>query len=308
MAAQPMGTPRHLHSPASFRRWREYRVGLLFLLPAFLLYASFEVYPFFQSIYLSLTSWDGATADKPFVGLANYATILHDPVVWTSLEHNLIWVVVGTIAPLVVGLLLAMLLWTRPRGFLLFRTVFFMPQVLPAIIIGIIWQWIYNPYFGPLTPILDRLGLGALNLDWLGDPSVALYAVLVAAIWAQIGFVFVVVFAGLQNVNVELLEAAMIDGANAWHRFWYVTLPELSNVLTTVTALMLIGGFSVFDLVFIMTGGGPNNSTQLIATYAYQQAFQQNQVGYAAALSLVLTGISLVASVVFIRLRERGDS
>jgi ABC-type sugar transport system permease subunit len=135
----------------------------------------------------------------------------------------------------------------------------------------------------------------------------ALYAVLAAAIWAEIGFVFVIFLAGLQNVSRDLLEAALIDGANAWQQFWNVTIPQLANVLTTVTVLLLIGGFSVFDIVFIMTGGGPANSTELIATYTYKQAFTQNQVGYAAALSLVLTAISLIASVIFIRVRERGE-
>lgn len=293
---------------AARQLWRRYRAGTLFVLPAVVLYVVFMIYPFVQSIYLSLTSWDGAQPVKQFVGLANYVTLLQDPLVWTSLEHNLIWVVIGTIVPIVIGLLLAVLLSSRPRGFTLFRTVYFMPQVLPSVIIAIIWGWIYNPIFGMLNQVLTAIGLGGLARSWLGDPGTALYAVLATAIWATVGFVFVVVLAGLQNVGVDLLDAAMIDGANAWQKFWHVTLPELSHVLTMITVLLLIGGFSAFDTVFILTQGGPNNATQLIATYAYQQAFMQNQVGYGAALSLVLTAISLVASVIFIRLRERAES
>lgn len=287
------------------RHWARYRAGYLFVLPAFLLYAVFMIYPFFQSIYLSFTSWNGADPVKHWVGLANYRELVHDDLLWKSLRHNLIWVIVGTISPMVIGLLLAMLLWRRPRGFTLFRTAYFMPQVLSSVVIAILWGWIYNPIFGLLNEALDRLGFESVSRGWLGDPNVALYAVLVAAIWAETGFVFVVFMAGLQNVSRDLLEAATVDGANAWQRFWDVTLPQLANVITVVGALLLIGGFNVFDIIFVMTNGGPNNATEVIATYTYTQAFTQNRVGYAATLSLVMTAISLVASVVFIRVRER---
>ena len=289
-------------------QWARYRAGFLFVLPAFALYAVFMIYPFLQSIYFSFTDWNGVLPEKNFVGLANYRRMLGDALLWTSLWHTVIWVVIGTIGPLVVGLLLAVLLWRRPRGFTLFRTAYFMPQVLSSVVIAIVWGWIYNPVFGILNRGLDRAGLDALSRGWLGDPDFALYAVLVAAMWAETGFVFVVFLAGLQNVSRDLIEAAMLDGANAWQRFRNVTVPQLSNVVNVVTALLLIGGFSVFDIVFVMTGGGPANATEVIATYTYKEAFTQNRIGYAATLSLVITAISLVASVVFIRLRERGES
>ncbi len=294
--------------PARRARWRKYVAGCLFLLPALILYAVFMLYPFFQSIYLSLTDWDGAQPVKNFIGLANYGEALHDPLVWSSLGHNLIWVVFGTAVPILIGLLLAVLLQRRPRGFMLFRTVYFMPQILSPVIIGIIWGWIYNPLFGILNSALTFVGLGSFASGWLGDPGLALYAVLAAAIWAETGFVFVIFLAGLQNISTGLLEAALIDGANAWQQFWHVTLPGLRQVLTTVTVMLLIGGFSVFDLIFVMTGGGPANSTDVIATYTYEQAFTLNRVGYAATLSLILTAISLTASIIFIRVRERGES
>ncbi len=289
-------------------QWARYRAGFLFVLPAFILYAVFMIYPFLQSIYYSFTDWNGVLPEKNFIGFANYRRMLGDDLLWTSLWHTLIWVVIGTIGPLVVGLLLAVLLWRRPRGFTLFRTVYFMPQVLSTVVIAIVWGWIYNPVFGILNRGLDSAGLGELSRGWLGDPDVALYAVLIAAMWAETGFVFVVFLAGLQNVSRDLIEAAMLDGANAWQRFRNVTVPQLSNVVNVITALLLIGGFSVFDIVFVMTGGGPANATEVIATYTYKEAFTQNRIGYAATLSLVITAISLVASVVFIRLRERGES
>ena len=132
-----------------------------------------------------------------------------------------------------------------------------MPQVLSTVVIGIVWNWIYNPIFGILNKGLDAIGLQDVSRGWLGDPDVALYAVLAAAIWATIGFVFVIFLAGLQNVSKDLLEAATIDGANGWQRFWHVTVPQMSNVINVVTALLLIGGFNVFDIVFVMTRRRP---------------------------------------------------
>lgn len=288
------------------KHWVRYRAGYLFLLPAFVLYALFMIYPFFQAIYLSLTDWNGAEPVKNFVGLANYRTLWSDSLLWDALRHNLIWVTIGTIGPLAVGFLLAVLLSGRPRGFTLFRTAYFLPQVLSPVVIGLVWSWIYNPLFGVLNVGLDRIGLEAWSRGWLGDPQWALYAVLVASMWAEVGFVFVVFLAGLQNVNRDLIEAATLDGANAWRRFWDVTVPQMANVVTVVAALLLIGGFSAFDIIFVMTGGGPANATDVIATYAYTEAFTQNNVGYASAITLVMTAITLVASVVFIRFRERG--
>ncbi len=305
MAVQSMSSDKSTSQKLT-RYWARYRAGYIFLAPALLLYTIFMVYPFFQSIYLSFTDWNGATAVKHFVGLENYRTLLHDNLLWTSLRHNLIWVVIGTIGPLVIGFLLAVLLSTRPRGFTLFRTAYFMPQVLSPVIIGIAWGWIYNPLFGILNKGLDSIGLETVSRGWLGDPEFALYAVLVAAMWAETGFVFVVFLAGLQNVSKDLLEAATLDGANAWRRFWDVTLPQMANIVTVVASFLLIGGFSVFDIIFVMTGGGPANSTDVIATYAYTEAFTQNNVGYASTLTLVMTVITLIASVLFIRLRERG--
>ncbi len=306
MIAQPTAFAAPRLSPAQ-RWWNRYRAGVFFVLPAMLLYLIFVGFPFIQTIYFSLTDWNGVRPTKNFIGLDNYQEMIRDPLLWTSLRNNVTWVIVGTIAPMAIGLMLAMLLWHRPRGFNLFRTVFFMPQVLSAVVIGIIWSWIYNPIFGNLNKLLKAVGLGDFTRGWLGDPSVALYAVLVAAIWAEVGFVFVVFLAGLQNVSRDLLEAATIDGANGWQRFKDVTVPQLGNVINVVTALLLIGGFNVFDIIFVMTGGGPANATEVIATLTYTEAFTQNRVGYASALSLVMTVVALVASVAFIRLREQRE-
>jgi ABC-type sugar transport system permease subunit len=279
-------------------------IGYAFVLPALLVYLFFVIQPFLYSIYYSLTAWDGAQPVKRFVGLANYRDLLFDRLLWQALYHNLIWVIVGTIAPIVIALLLGVLLWGKVRGRLLFRTVYFIPVVLSEVVIAIIWNWIYHPLFGAANQVLRAVGLGAFARGWLGDPVWALPALLVAAIWSYYGFCFVVIMAGLQGVGVDLVEAATIDGANGWQRFIHVIVPELRHVLTMITAFTLIGGFNVFGIVFVMTQGGPGTATQVIATYTYRKAFQESQMGYGAALSMVMTVLSLVAAYLFIRLRE----
>jgi multiple sugar transport system permease protein/raffinose/stachyose/melibiose transport system permease protein len=280
--------------------------GILFVLPAIVLYLIFFIIPFFQSIHISLTSWNGVNPEKIYIGLDNYLRLIKDDLMWKSLGHNFIWVIVGTISPIVIGLLLAVLLSgknTRGRTFL--RTVYFMPVMLSPVVVGIIWGWVYNPIYGMLNKILDRVGLDNLSRGWLGDPQLALYMVLITAIWSYFGFCLVILMAGMQKVDTELYDAANIDGANSFQRFFHVTIPQLGSVLTMIIAYTLIGGLNVFDIVYVMTGGGPANSTELIATYTYEQSFQLNSVGYGASLSMVMTILSLVASTAFLKFRAK---
>ncbi|MBZ0301652.1 MAG: sugar ABC transporter permease [Anaerolineae bacterium] len=288
------------------RSFMRHRAGYFFVLPALVMYAIFFIYPFLSSVYLSMTDWDGV---KPmnFVGLSNYQKLLGDPLMWVSLGHNLIWVIIGTIAPIAIGLLLAVLLWGRTRGQLIFRTIYFMPVVMSAVVVGIIWGWIYNPIFGFLNRFLTAVGLEGLARGWLGETNTALFAVLAAAIWQHVGFCVVILFAGLQKVDIELIDAARIDGANSWQRFLNVILPQIRHVLTMVTVFTVIGGFNVFDIVFVLTRGGPANATELIATYTYRKSFSENQVGYGSALSMVMTVLALAATIIFMRIRSRGE-
>ncbi|WP_020576531.1 carbohydrate ABC transporter permease [Actinopolymorpha alba] len=291
------------------RRWGRhggiYLLGYLFLLPAAAVYLVFVLYPLARSVQLSLTDWDGARPVATFVGLANYARLLHDGLFWRALGHNFVWVGLGSAVALTLSLLLALLVWNKPQGFTVFRTVYFMPQILPAVIVGIVWSWIYHPTFGILNRGLDALGLHTWAKGWLGDPGTALYAVLAASIWATVGLAFVLFSAALQGVDTELLDAAQVDGANTWQRVRHVLVPQLANAVTLVAVLLLVHGFQAFDHVWIMTRGGPDDSTQLLATYTYQKAFMDNEVGYGSTLSLVLTAICLATAVITVRARER---
>lgn len=234
----------------SVRRWlRKNSTGFLFILPALLFYLIFFAQPFVNTIYYSFTDWNGVNPTKEFIGLANYTRMFGDRLLWLSLSHNLIWIVVGTIAPIVIALPLALILSNLNRGRLFFQTGYFMPHILSGVVIAMIWGWIYNPLFGLLNYVLERLGLEALQRPWLGDPNTALLAIIAAAVWAYFGFCLVIFMAGLQNLDVDQIEASRIDGANAVQRFWYVIVPQLRYVLNMVIVYTLIGGFNVFDIV-----------------------------------------------------------
>jgi raffinose/stachyose/melibiose transport system permease protein len=277
----------------------------VFVLPSLVIYFLFMVLPFLQTVYLSLTSWDGFAPTKDFIGLDNYAVLLQDGEFWDALSHNLIWAVVGTAAPIVIGLPLAIMLWSGARFRLAFRTMYFLPVILPEVVIGIVWGWIYNPIFGVLNSMLDGVGLGDVARGWLGDPDTALIAVLIAAIWATFGMVVVFFLAGLQGIDMNLIDAARVDGANAWQRTRYVILPGIAPIFTFVFTITLVGAFSVFGIIYVMTLGGPGTSTEVLAGYAYKMAFGRNYAGYGSAISMVIAVLSLVLAVAFLRIRER---
>jgi raffinose/stachyose/melibiose transport system permease protein len=305
-AAEGRGLIRRRNGRAtSTTRRTEIRTAVLFVAPAFILYVVFMLFPFLNSIYYSLTSWDGVQNVKEFVGISNYTTMFQDPLLIEAFWHNVFWIVFGTIGPVSIGLLLALLLWSTPRGALFFRTVYFIPFILPVVVIGVMWGWIYHPLFGGLNTLLGWVGLDSLARGWLGDPTTALPAVLVAAIWGAFGFVTVVIFAGLQSVSQDLVDAAAIDGANWFQRARYVIIPSIAPVITLVTTITLIGGFAVIDYIIIMTRGGPGTATEVLGSYAYKNGFEFNQVGYGATVSTLITVLSLVAAVAFVRVRER---
>jgi ABC-type sugar transport system permease subunit len=293
-------------------RWRRApdraaRAGVLFALPALVLYVVFMVYPFLMNLMLSTTSWNGMSADRDFIGLDNYLRLASDDVFWQALTHNLVWVVLGVSLPLILGLGLAMLLWSRPRGFGAFRTILFMPQVLPAIVVAVAFAWIYDPNFGILDRTLEQVGLGDFSVPLLSTPQTSLFALIAISVWIETSFAFVIFLAALQNVDGSLLDAAAVDGANAWQKFRNVTVPQVRNATTLVVVLLMIASFNTFDTVWILTQGGPNRGSELTATYLFKEAFRNTEVGYGATIAAAMTVITLVVSIAIVRIRERGD-
>lgn len=286
--------------------WARSLPAYAYLLPAFLLYGLFFLWPLGQLIQLSLVKWDGLQP-KVFVGLSNYVEMFtSDDRFWLSLGHNIQWLLAAIIVPTFIGLVLAIFLVRGSLyGRLLFRTLFFLPQVLSSVVVAIIWRWIYNPAFGPINNILRAIGLDALTQIWLGDTKLALVSLFIAWSWIHYGFCMVIFIAALQGIDETYYDAARVDGANTIQQHRYITLPFVRGPMATVVLITAIAAFEIFDLVFIITRGGPAYSTLVLPVYMYNNAFRYDRVGYGAAVAVVLGLIVFVFSMIFIRIRRR---
>ena len=300
-------TPRRGSQVPTVTRKAQARLGVLLVLPLVAVMGVFLLFPMANALYYVVVDFDGIDLTPPFVGAANFREVAGDPKVYEALKNNAIWIVIGTIGPLVLGLALALLLWHVQRGSVVYRVVFFLPYVLPQVAVGVVWGWIYAPTRGWLNRGLEAVGLDGLARGWLGDPNTALYAVLGTAVWTATGFVFVIILSALRNVDTAQVEAAMLDGANYLQRLRHVVLPQIKPVFLMVTALTLIGGFAVFDIVFVMTGGGPANATEVLGTYAYSSAFELSRISYGTTLALVVTALAVPVAVWLDRLQRRAS-
>jgi ABC-type sugar transport system permease subunit len=273
--------------------------------PVMAMVAIFLLLPMANAVYYVFVDFNGINPNPPWVGFANFTELAQDANVLAALKNNIIWIVIGTIAPLVLGLLLALLVWNVRRGSVWYRLAFFMPYVLPQVAVGVVWGWIYEPSRGWLNRALELAGLDFLTTGWLGNPDTALYAVLGTAVWVATAFVFIIFLSALRNVDTDLLDAARLDGANAAQRLRYIILPQIMPIFLMVTTITLIGGFSVFDIIFVMTGGGPANATEVLGTYAYSSAFQLNRISYGTTLALVITVLAVPFAIWLNRLQRR---
>ena len=281
--------------------------GYWLVLPALAIYAVFTLWPIVQTVWLSFTDWDGLTASPSFSGLDNYRQLVGDTRFYGDLLNNLYWVV-GSWFAQGLGLVLAVFLsaeWLRART--LFRTVIFVPFTMALVVVGIAWQQVYDSSSGLLNTLLNALGLQALTTGWLSNPTTAMPAVIATANWTYYGFAMVIFLGGLQAIDRNLYEAVALDGGGAWSQFRAVTLPGLRSQITLLLLVSFINTLRTFDLVYVMTNGGPGIKTEVVAYYIYSAAFITHQVGYAAAVAVGLTVIVLVVTVVFLRLREKED-
>lgn len=280
----------------------------LFALPALVAYTGFLVWPAIQSVQLSLTDWNGLAPAFNYVGLANYAHLFADPTTLLAIRNNVLWMIVTIILPAALGLLLAVFLNSVAVLRPLFRTVFYMPAVLPLVSIATIWGWLYDPGQGAINVFLRDVGLGGLATNWLGQNSTALWAAMVPAIWVRTGFPMLLYLAALQSIPSELFESAKMDGANAWQSFWQITFPSLRQTHYIVLALSLIESFKVFDLIYAMTYGGPGNSTQVLGTWVYFNVFQFYHAGYGSAIAVFITIIAIACGIPYVISQTRNEA
>lgn len=265
----------------------------LFLAVPVFIYLVWVIGPMIYSFYLSFTSWDGFSPPA-FVGLKNFSRLFHDRVFYISLSNNVEWILLFMTVPIVLGLTLAMVFNGNIPGEKFFKSSFFLPMVLSLVVCGLVWSWLYNPAFGLINTVLRGMGLDSLARGWLSDPNVVMESVIAVAIWRQVGYVMILYLAGLQSVDPDLVNAAQVDGATAVQRFFHVILPQLAPVTVIVIVISIIDSLRAFDLVSVMTRGGPFNSSSVLANYMYIQAFNNYRMGYGAAISVILFMISLI--------------
>jgi len=286
--------------------WRE-RSAYVFLAPGLILFSIFTVFALGFALYLTFREWNILEPEKPFIGLQNYRDMIGDEDFRRSVINTFYFtgasVPLGMAVGLGVGLLLNQALWGRT----VLRTLFFLPVVTPFVVAAIVWKWLYNGDFGPINYYLLKTHLISEPLLWLSDKNLAMPAVVLMSVWTSVGFSMVVYLAALQAVPAELYESARIDGAGAWARFRYVTLPMLAPSTLFLMVMGIIGSFQVFTQIYIMTSGGPVNRTSTMVYYIYESAFKFYEMGYASTLAYALFVLLLVFTVLQLRLYRRAD-
>lgn len=270
----------------TWRRWR----SLAWVLPALVLLVVFVYYPIVENLRLSLFSWNAFSVSPTFVGLDNYRSAVDDPVFWRALRNNTAYAVVSLVFQVGFSLVLAAVLeefvHERLRGIL--RTIYFIPAVISITVAGILFSFIYNPRIGLLNRLLEAVGLGSWQHSWLGEQGTAIGSIIAMSQWQSIGYTAILFVVAIQRIPREFHEAAKVDGAGPVRRFFSVTIPMVREMTTLITILTISGAFLVFNEVMVMTAGGPSNSSQVLGTWLYRNAFLNDDMGYASAIASVI--------------------
>jgi ABC-type sugar transport system permease subunit len=285
---------------------REGSTALLLLVPSLVVVFGIILYPLLRTLWTSLFDVNSPfPGHYPFVGLGNYRRTLTSPDFWSAVRRTTYFTLVSTFLELGFGIMLGLLLNVQFRGRWLLRSIVVLPWALPTIVNGTMWRWIFNPEYGALNALLTQLHLLSHYRSWLGSPFLALNMVILADVWKNTPLAAFLVLAGLQTIPRELFEAARVDGASAIRIFFTVTLPLLTSTILVILVVRTIEAFKVFDIIYVMTRGGPANGTQTVAYYAYLQAFSNQLFGYGASLAYIIALFILGFAVLYIRLLRR---
>ncbi|RZQ61480.1 carbohydrate ABC transporter permease [Amycolatopsis suaedae] len=285
---------------------------LPYLIPAAVLFAAVIAVPVVMNVGISFTRWQGV-GSPDWAGLDQYQKLFSDTTFWVSFGNNLALIVAMAILPTLLGLLVSVALYDvvakrfgqRPASVL--RASFYLPQVLPAVVAGVVWGWILHPEYGAANAVLRALGLESFTQNWLGDENTALLSVMGVLVWIQLGYPLVIFLAGLQRVDPELYEAAELDGASWWQRLWRITVPQIRPEIFVVLLTCTIAALKSFDKIFVLTRGGPGGATNVPAYFSFQNFFEKSNVGYGAAIATVLMVIIGGLAFLFLRAQSRGE-
>lgn len=292
-------------------RWQRIVAPALFIAPAAVALILTMAVPVVDAVLLSMQNWNGMTPPT-WVGFSNYQNLIHDQTFYRALWHTVYFTVCTVILQTILPLLIASLLTSGIRGSAVFRTLYFLPVIISLAISGLLWSMLFEPNFGAVNGVLRAVGLGDIAPLWLADANMVMPSIIIVSVWQSLGFYLVIFFAALQGVPKDLYEAAELDGANAWNRFVNVSVPTIWPVILIVIVLNTINGIKVFDQIWVMTAGGPNYASATLGAYLYTIAFgamgaSNSRLGYATAIAMVILLLSVVVSIVQIRLGRRGD-
>ena len=286
----------------SARFWR-----IVLLAPPLLVFAAFVIWPLLSSFYYSFTNWNGFNPEYDFVGFANYAKILTDKLFLNAIINTVIWMAAAILLPTLLGLAFALLIDSNVPGGSLFKSIFYLPICLSAVVVGQIWVWIYQPDWGLLNTVIALVTGEHPRYAWLAKPDTALGSVIVAWSWQQTGLAMVIFLAGLTSIPDDLLEVCEIEGASVWQRTRIVVIPLLTPATVVVIALSVINSLKGFDILYIMTGGGPFHSSDTLAMHMYNESFKKYLMGYGSAISVVLFLVALTVIRIYFRELRRVD-
>lgn len=282
--------------------------GYIMCLPAVLLFTVFVIYPFLKGFYISLHRWDGLS-DMEWVGLKNYYFAVTDQTFWKTMGNTFLYALIAPIFKNLFGFALALIFIRKIKGINLFRACTYIPYTFSYVVVGVLWCWIYSPTFGLLNAFLRNVGLESWIHGWLSDANIALFSIIVVDVWKCMGFHAVLFMAGLQGIPQELYEAAAIDGATKFQQFCYITIPQLNSTIVTSMLLAITGAFvNNYDVVNVMTGGGPYNSTAVGLTYIMNTAFQLNNMGKANAMSMILVFFVAIFGFMQLKIMTRDEN
>ena len=259
----------------------------VFVLPAFLIYAIFVLVPIGYNVYVSFLQTDLMSPSK-FVGIKNYINLFQDKTFVGAVKNNILMVIGSLIAHLPLALFFGNILFQKIKGSHFFQTVFFLPSVICGVAVGLTWTFVYNSEFGLINKFLEMIGLGGLKQVWLADRNLALFCIIIVVMWQFVGYHMIIQIAAMKNISESYYEAAEIDGASKWVQFKSITFPLIKPILKVDAVLIITGSLKYYDLVAVMTGGGPNHATELMSTYMFYQGFRTLKYGYSAAIGVVL--------------------
>lgn len=291
-------------SKFSNKRFQEAVCGYIFIAPVVIGLGIFYIYPFFQNFYNSFTDINNFNKAK-WIGLGNYKELLSDPAIWQALGNTLKYVVITVPIGITLSLIIASLLNTDIKGKSIYRTIYFLPSVTMSAAISMVWKWIYNGQFGLLNGFLQLFG--AERRNWLSDPKLTFYMIMIVGIWCGVGYNMIILLAGMQGISKSYYEAAEIDGASSIKKFFLITLPLLTPTIFFVVVTAVIGGFQVFDTIYMMIGKAniAFESTQTLVMIFYRNAFDYSRKGYASAISIFIFLIIMIITIIQLKLQKK---